>query len=328
MQEIIERLLRSDEPAIRYKVRVNVLGEDPEALAVKRLRGRIRRSPRVQGLLSERRADGTIAHSVYSKWSGAHWVLPVLADLGYPSGDKSLVSLREQVCCTWLSPAHIERVPVIQGRARRCGSQEGNALWSLLRLGLDDERCDQFARNLMKWQWPDGGWNCDRNPPAAKSSFHETLIPLRALSLYGRVRKSPTARAAARRAAEVFLKRRLFRRQRDGKIMNSRFLKLHYPPYWHYDVLFALKVMAEAGFISDPRCAEALDLLESKRLPGGGFPAEAKWYAVLKKIKRGERRPSGRSLVDWGGVGARRMNEFVTVDALYVLAAAGRAKIN
>ncbi len=327
MQEIIERLLRSDEPAIRYKVRVNVLGEDPASLAVKRLRGQTRGSPRVRALLSERTADGTIPHFAYAKWSGAHWVLPALADLGYPSGDRSLIPLREQVYGTWLSPAHIERVPVVRGRARRCGSQEGNALWSLLRLGLDDERCDQLARNLMKWQWPDGGWNCDRKPAAAKSSFHETLIPLRALSLYGRARKSATARAAARRAAEVFLKRRLFRRQRDGKIMNSRFLKLHYPPYWHYDVLFALKVMAEAGLISDPRCTEALDLLESKRLPGGGFPAEAKWYVVPKEIKPGERRRSGRSLVDWGGVGARRMNEFVTADALYALTAAGRLKV-
>ena len=30
------------------------------------------------------------------------------------------------------------------------------------------------------------------------------------------------------------------------------------------------------------------------------------------------------SLADWGGVSSRRMNEFVTVDALYVLKAAGR----
>ena len=54
-------------------------------------------------------------------------------------------------------------------------------------------------------------------------------------------------------------------------------VRLHYPCYWHYDLLAGLKVMAEAGFIGDPRCREALDLLESKRLPGGGFPAEARY---------------------------------------------------
>jgi hypothetical protein len=33
---------------------------------------------------------------------------------------------------------------------------------------------------------------------------------------------------------------------------------------------------------------------------------------------------AGRSLVDWGGVSRRQSNEFVTVDALAVLTAAGR----
>jgi len=30
--------------------------------------------------------------------------------------------------------------------------------------------------------------------------------------------------------------------------------------------------MADAGFIRDARCKDALDLLQSKRLPDGGFP--------------------------------------------------------
>ena len=82
--------------------------------------------------------------------------------------------------------------------------------------------------------------------------------------------------------------------------------------------MFGLKVIAEAGFIQDERCADALDLLESKRLPDGGFPAEGKYYRVTKKPV------SGRSMVSWGGVSKKRMNEFVTADALYVLKAAGR----
>jgi hypothetical protein len=103
--------------------------------------------------------------------------------------------------------------------------------------------------------------------------------------------------------------------------MRPDFTTLHYPCYWHYDVLFGLTVLAEAGLIGDERCAEALDLLEEKRLPGGGWPAEAKYYRV--STDAADRR-SGRSTVDWGGASARRMNEFVTVDALWVLRAAGR----
>ena len=77
--------------------------------------------------------------------------------------------------------------------------------------------------------------------------------------------------------------------------MADDFLQLHYPCYWHYDILFGLKVMAEAGFLQDPRCREALDILESKRLPDRGFPAEKKCYYVTPQVE------NGRSVVDWGG---------------------------
>jgi hypothetical protein len=76
--------------------------------------------------------------------------------------------------------------------------------------------------------------------------------------------------------------------------------------------------MAELGVIADPRCADALDLLESKRLPDGGWPAEASYYRHSTELKL------GNDDVDWGGTSSRRFNPWVTVDALAVLRAAGR----
>ncbi|MEW6685343.1 MAG: hypothetical protein AB1393_03950 [Candidatus Edwardsbacteria bacterium] len=78
--------------------------------------------------------------------------------------------------------------------------------------------------------------------------------------------------------------------------------------------------MAEVGFINDERCSDALDILESKRLLDGGFPAEGKFYQVVKKGKRTSR----NSLIDWDGTGKNHLNEFVTADALYVLKESGR----
>jgi hypothetical protein len=203
---------------------------------------------------------------------------------------------------------------------RRCASQEGNALFYLLALGLADERTDELAARLVQWQWPDGGWNCDKNPEACNSSFMESLIPLRGLALHARVTGNQRSRVAAEQAANIFLKRHLFRRQTDRSVIHEDFVRLHYPCYWHYDILFGLKVMAEAGFIHDERCQEALDLLAAKRLPDGGFPAEKAYYRVTEK------QGSGRSLVSWDGASKRHMNQFVTVDALYVLKAAGQLK--
>ena len=76
--------------------------------------------------------------------------------------------------------------------------------------------------------------------------------------------------------------------------------------------------MAEAGFIGDPRCNAALTLLESKRLPEGGFPAEES-YARTNRPQL-----SGYSSVSWGRTGKKTMNTFVTADALYVLKMSGR----
>jgi hypothetical protein len=320
----LDKLLTSPEPSIRYRALVDVLGRPPDLPEVLAAREEVRGSNRVRALLSERQPDGSIEWGAYSKWYGAHWVLVALADLGYPPGDESLAPLREQVYGWLLSDRHLKSVRYLDGRPRRCASQEGNALYSTLKLGIADHRADELARRLIDWQWPDGGWNCDKRPEAVNSSFMESLIPLRALALFARASGSRPARLAAEQAAEVFLKRRLFRRQRDGEVIRRGFARLHYPCYWHYDVLFGLKVLAEADLIGDPRCAEALDLLEEKRLPDGGFPSEGVYYH--RRSKDG-RRLSGYSLVDWGGVSARRMNEFVTADAMSVLRSARRLKV-
>ena len=315
---IVERLLESQEPSICYKTRVLLLDADPYSEEVYRLQQDIRTSERVQKLLSLRDSAGRIPGHPYHKWTGAHWTLAALADLGYPPGDESLVPLREQVYDWLFSQNHLKSIRTVEGRVRRCASQEGNALYALMRLGLADNRTLQLAESLIGWQWPDGGWNCDKRPEAVHSSFMESLIPMRGLMLYARLSSDTKAAQAAARAAEVFLSRSMFKRINDGEVIRPDFTRLHYPPYWHYDILAGLQVMAETGFIGDSRCAEALDLLESKRLPDGGFPAEGRYY------KTGERAPSGRSLVDYGRTGKSKMNEFVTVHALYVLKAAGR----
>jgi hypothetical protein len=321
MDELIQQLLNSDEACIRYKTRVNVLGEDPDSARNNALRTQIKESTRVNTLLSQDPAAGPPSSHPYAKWYGAHWILAKLAEIGYPAGDDRLIPWREQVL-SWLLPKRtVRNAPTINGRVRRCASQEGNAVYYLLALGLADERVDLLVSHLLEWQWPDGGWNCDKNPSADNSSFHETWLPLRGLVAYAKRSADRDVSIAIERAAEIFLKRKLFRRQRDGQVIHPDFLLFHYPAYWHYDLLTGLKVMAEAVFIQDPRCSEALDMLEGKQLPTGGWAAEAKYYHFTDKVT------SGRELVDWGSTGKTRRNEFVSVEALCVLKAAGRLTV-
>jgi hypothetical protein len=206
----------------------------------------------------------------------------------------------------------------VDGRARFCASQEGSAIYSLLVLGLADARVERLVERPVRTQWPDGGWNCDRRTEADTSSFHETWLPLRALVRYARLTGSLAVRAVADRAAEIFLSRSLFQRRSDGAVMRPSFVQLHYPAYWHYDLLAGLTVMAEGGYIHDARCGAALDLLCAKQLADGGFPAEAAWYRLS------DDKVPGRSLVPWGTVQPGMSDPWVTVEALSVLRAARR----
>jgi len=332
--DIVNRLLSSEELSIRYKAQVQLCGQSEDSQAIIDLRNNIKQSPRVRTLLGDRDEEGRIRpiHHVYKKWKGAHWVLASLADIGYPEKDNELAPVVEQVFECWLNPDYAIKVecgsemppkkyrgvPYINGRARRCASQQGNALFATSRLGFVDDRSAQLAEFLMGWQWPDGGWNCDRKPEACNSSFWESLTPLRGLAEYSRRTGDAKVRNAVERTAELFLKRKLFRRVSNSEVMHPEFLTLHYPCYWYYDILFGLKVMAECGLITDPRCEEALDVTESKKLPDGGWAAEARFYRSLDKDVSGSER------VNWGVVSKTKMNEWVTVDALYVLKAAGR----
>src|SRR5438094_10218570 len=147
----IPALLASADPSIRWKTRVHVLGEDPNSKSIRLLREEIRSSPTVRALLSRRDQLGRpgTRRQVYYKWQGLHWVLASLADLGYPEGDESLFPIRDRVVGLWTGAnyfrefeATTERqayahpgVPLVRGRYRRCGSQQGNPLWCVLRLG-------------------------------------------------------------------------------------------------------------------------------------------------------------------------------------------------
>jgi len=325
MAGIVDSLLASPNPAVVYKARTLLLGEDPDSQPLKALRRAIAASAMAQSMLRPHDKDVSRIAGPYKKWQGPHWTLVSLAQIDYPPGDPDLHPLRDRIYDWLLSPRHLEfprslLIPGQEDRFRHCASIEGNAIWSSIRLGIDDARTRELASRLAKWQWPDGGWNCDKKPGARVSSVIETCIPLRGLALAAATWEGPgiyDLRAAAGRAAEYFLSHNLFRRQRDGEPIKADFATIRYPIQF-YDLLYVLLVMAEAGKIRDPRCAEALDLLEAKRLPDGGFPAERRTAKTSGSFV------TNGTFADWGSFGKRRMNEFVTVDAIWVLKKAGR----
>jgi hypothetical protein len=309
-------LLASDEPAVRYLTRRDLLdgrdGAASAADAAQALEG-----PKARALLAGQQSDGGFGVHPYRKWTGAHWRLVSLVELAAPAGEPRLLAAASTVLDWLTSRSHRRSVQVIDGLARRCASQEGNALAVACRLGMaGDPRAELLARSLADWQWPDGGWNCDLRASGRRSSFHESLPPAWGLHEYWLATGATWAQQAAARAAELFLPHRLLRSLSDGQVIDRRWLALHYPPYWHYDVLQALLVLSRLGKAGDPRAGEALELLMRRRRADGRWQPGGCWWRPP-----GARTRSGPvEVVDWG---RSAPNEMLTLNALRVLTAAG-----
>src|SRR5712691_512988 len=127
------------------------------------------------------------------------------------------------------------------------------------------------------------------------------------------------------RASEFFLQHHLFRSDHTGEIIHPSMVKLHYPLYWHCDILQELTILSRAGKLDDPRTKEALDIVEKKRDPNGLWHANDYYWSMrrtpLTKLKV---LVSNVEIVDWGRKGPNKM---ITVNALRALKASGRTKL-
>jgi hypothetical protein len=234
-----------------------------------------------------------------------------LVELGIPSDHPDALRSADAVLSMWAARRRLAAVPIIDGRARRCASQEGNALAVACRLGLAaDDRVATLAGHLVTWQWPDGGWNCDRRPEARRSSFHETLAALWGLHEYAASTGDAASLQAVERAADLLLEHRVYQRLKTGEPLTSQVLIPRWPAYWHYDVLQAMVVLTRAGYGSDPRTSAAREQIAGQRRPDGTWRAGPPWW-----------RPPGSSgsnveAIDWGSA----MHDIVTSNALAVIA--------
>ena len=213
----------------------------------------------------------------YKKWWGTHWRLVELADLEIPIPSDRLHPGIDQELAWLMATLDDPALGTEDGRPRRHASMEGNAVYALSRLGFAQlPSTRRLAEALIGWQWPDGGWNCDRHRTARRSSFHESVTPALGLATFARHTGDDAARAAAERTAELLLQHRLFRSLRTGAPIHPSWTRLHYPPYWHYDVLQGLRLLYALDRLDDPRASEALDVLARASRRDGTF-AVTQW---------------------------------------------------
>ena len=182
--------------------------------------------------------------------------------------------------------------PCINGRTIETGAY----------FGADVEA---VVERVLAERLADCGWNCEAENGSVRSSFDTTINVLDGLLEFERAAGGAAQVREARQAGEEYLlERGLFRRQSTGEVVQQEYLEFAFPYYWHYDVLRALDYFRRSGADPDPRMAEAVDVVRSKRQPGD------RW--LLDRV------PPGRVFFELeGGVGTP--SRWNTLRALRVL---------
>lgn len=222
-------------------------------------------------------------HAEGQPWTATHWSLNTLRDFGIdPRSDRmqrTVELLRDN--CRWDYASE----PFWEDEVEECIN--GRTVADGAYFGVD---VGPIVERLVGEVQPDGGWNCERAEGSAKSSFHSTTSVLEGLLAFERsTGGTPESRAARRSGEEYLLKRSLVRRLSDGEVPDPRMLGLIHPDRAFHTYARALDYFRAAGRHdgrpADPRLAEAIGMLEARRLTDGRWPLDhvipgRKWFEM------------------------------------------------
>jgi hypothetical protein len=310
---VIDWLLKGD-PSIRWQTLRDLT--DASEPTFERERKKIARDGWGARLLAHQDPKGTWASGkssdsgLYSpKWISTTYTMLLLRDFGLPFTNR-----QARKACPLLLDQGLQHDGGInygwRGRSETCIS--GMVLSLLSYFEYDDDRLETIVDYLLTQQMPDGGWNCQRDHGATHSSVHTTISVLEGLRLYelNRGRKLQAVRAAQDRGREFLLVHRLFRSHRTREIIKPIFTRFSFPPRWHYDILRALDYFQAVNASSDPRLAEAIEIVRNAQDHEGRWPLQnsykGKTYFELERLGKPSRWNTLRALRVlkwWDGVG-------------------------
>lgn len=268
---VIDWLLEGD-PAIRWQTLADLTAAPPDEVAAER--ARVEHEGWGGALLGLEDADGLWAGGACfpgdyrggepgQPWTATMHSLQTLQVLGLdPDSDAARRAVRLIAANgRWEHDGQRyfdgEVEPCINGRTVEAGAYFGVAV-------------EPIVDRLLGERLDDGGWNCEAENGSIRSSFDSTLDVLDGLLAFEqRVGGDADVRDARESGEEYLLERGLFRRKSTGDVVDPGYLDFAFPFYWRYDVLRALDYFRRADAARDPRMAEAIDVLRSKRRDDG-----------------------------------------------------------
>jgi hypothetical protein len=273
---MIDWLLDSD-PAIRWQALRDLTGAAPEEVATERARvesegwgGRLLALEDADGLWD----GGACFPNPYDRseegqpWTATMHTLQTLQIFGLdPQSDsarRAIVLIAENGRWEHEGQRYFdgEVEPCINGRTIETGAY----------FGVD---VSPLVERILGERLADGGWNCEAENGSVRSSFDTTIDVLDGLLEFERATGGSEAVREARRSGEEYLlERGLLRRKSSGELVDAAYFDFAFPYYWHYDVLRALDYFRHSGAEPDPRMAEAVEVVRSKRRSDGRWLVE------------------------------------------------------
>jgi hypothetical protein len=301
--DVVDWLLDGD-PAIRWQVLDGLVAAPAADVTMQRTE--VARDGWGARLLALQDPEGTWSQALYTpKWVSTTYTMLLLRDLGLPADDPQANKACGVMLDSAVGPG--TRSPV-GWASETCIA--GLVLSILSAFKVDDDRLERFADHLLGEQMADGGWNCRFRRGAQHASMNTTILALEALVRYERHRarkakKLTAVRDAQRRGQEFLLVHHLYRSHRTGEVIQPNFVRLAFPPQWHFDALRALDHFRDSGAPRDPRLADGIDLLRSKRHDDGRWALEhrygGRYWFQMETIGQPSRWNTLRALrvLDW-----------------------------
>jgi len=268
---VLDWLLEGD-PAIRWQVMRDLTNAPAEDVAVER--ARVEHDGWGARLLALEDPDGLWAGGACfpasyrgdepgQPWTATMHTLQILQLLGLDPPSKSarraIVLVAENGRWEHDGQRYFdgEVEPCINGRTIETGAYFGMPV-------------EPIVKRVLAERLDDGGWNCEVENGSVRSSFDTTINVLDGLLEFERATGGSAEVHTARRSGEEYLlERGLFHRKSTGEVVRPAYLEFAFPYYWHYDVLRALDYFRSSGANPDPRMAEAVEVVQSKRQPDG-----------------------------------------------------------
>jgi hypothetical protein len=272
--KIIEWLLKGD-PSIRYQVHRDILGSPIRILQKERLA--ISKEGWGKKFLELQDASGMWDRGLYTpKWTSTFYTLQLMMQMGMDINPQIETAMRLILDKGYFKDGGINLWRLAYSET--CVNGMFLAITSYF--GLNDDRINGLAKNLIKTQMADGGWNC-RWPHGAKhSSMHTTISVLEGLWEFEKritAEQKPLIKMIRNKGIEFLLQHHLFRSHRTGRIIDPKMKRFSFPPRWHFDVMRGLDHLRECRHEKDERMAEGIDLIRSKQGQDGYWKLQQKY---------------------------------------------------